>query len=186
MTDAEILLEEFLALRTPEGLRAQLVEGEIVVTPPPEGDHEHCMSRLVRQLVKRSRVEVQVSGHKGLVLGAAPGAPKDHVIPDGTVVPLTGRAFRGAPPWMPCDGVSLVLEVTSRRHRPELDREAKRRCYARGTIPLYLLVDREERMVTLFGRPEDGEYLRRDLAPFCKPLLLPEPFGFDLDTADLH
>ncbi|WP_344589499.1 hypothetical protein [Actinomadura vinacea] len=34
-TQEEILLEGFLDLRTPEGFRAELIDGEIVVTPPP-------------------------------------------------------------------------------------------------------------------------------------------------------
>ncbi|CAM5512961.1 hypothetical protein SGLAM104S_06366 [Streptomyces glaucescens] len=57
---------------------------------------------------------------------------------------------------MPCDGVALVLEVTS--SKPGADRETKRRCYARGGIPLYLLVDREAGAVTLFSDPEGHDY----------------------------
>jgi hypothetical protein len=34
-TPAEFLLADFLSLDTPEGYRAELIHGEIVVTPPP-------------------------------------------------------------------------------------------------------------------------------------------------------
>ncbi|MCZ7415367.1 MULTISPECIES: hypothetical protein [unclassified Streptomyces] len=34
-TQEEFLLESFLALETPEGFKAELIEGNIVVTPPP-------------------------------------------------------------------------------------------------------------------------------------------------------
>ncbi|MFF8843873.1 Uma2 family endonuclease [Streptomyces sp. NPDC015127] len=182
LTQAEFLLEGFLALDTPEGFRAELIEGEIVVTPPPDGDHEDYIGLIVGQVYRRSRTDMQFSGNKGLTLKEAPGAPRDHVIPDGTFAPEVLRLYRGADSWMPCDGVAMVLEVTSRR--PNVDREVKRRCYARGGIPLYLLVDRDTSTVTLFSDPEDGEYIRRDLAAFGKPLLLPEPFGFELETAD--
>jgi Uma2 family endonuclease len=180
--DAAVLLEGFLALDTPEGFRAELIEGEIVVTPPPDGDHEDYISLIINQVIRRSQTDMAFSGNKGLTLKEAPGSPRDHVIPDGTFAPEQRRLFRGADPWMPCEGVAMVLEVTSRR--ASVDREVKRRCYARGGVPLYLLVDRDTSTVTLFSEPEDGDYRQQNLAPFGKPLPLAEPFGFDLETAE--
>ncbi|MFG2112319.1 Uma2 family endonuclease [Streptomyces sp. NPDC048718] len=182
LTQEDVLLEGFLALETPEGFRAELIEGEIVVTPPPDGDHEDCIGLIVEQMIERSRTRMQYAPNKGLTLKDVPGAPRDRVIPDGTFAPRERRLFRGADSWMPCDGVSMVLEVTSTRaHR---DRDTKRRCYARGGIPFYLLVDRDDSTVTLFAEPEDGDYRARQTVPFGKPLTLPDPFGFDLVTAD--
>jgi hypothetical protein len=83
---------------------------------------------------------------------------------------------------MPCEGVAMVVEVTSTR--PEADREAKRRCYARGGISLYLLVDRDDSSVTLFSDPEKDDYRQLCILPFGKPFPLPDPFVFDLDTTD--
>ncbi|MFG2559805.1 Uma2 family endonuclease [Streptomyces sp. NPDC048496] len=182
LTQAEVLLEGFLALDTPEGFRAELIEGEIVVTPPPDGDHEDYINLVLKQVIRRARTEMDFSGNKGLKLRSGGGCPKNHAIPDGTFAPTDLRLFRGAESWMPCEGVSMVVEVTSAK--PEADREAKRRCYARGGIPLYLLIDRETSSVTLFGDPEDADYRRHCAIPFGETLSLPEPFGFDLDTAD--
>ncbi|WP_253195359.1 Uma2 family endonuclease [Streptomyces sp. JHA26] len=178
----DLLLEWFLDLDAPEGFRAELIEGEIVVTPPPDGDHEHCISRIVTQVIRRSRVDMDFSGNKGLKLKNADGLLADHVIPDGTFAPERSRLYRGAEPWMPCDGVSLVLEVTS--GKPLADREVKRHAYARGGIPLYLLVDRQESSVTLFGDPGHDDYRQHCTVAFGKSLTLPAPFSFDLDTAD--
>ena len=182
LTQEEVLLEGFLALDTPEGFRAELIEGEIVVTPPPDGDHEDYISQIVRQVIRRSRTDMDFSGNKGLKLRSGGGCPKNHVIPDGTFAPRELRLFRGADSWMPCDGVAMVLEVTS--SKPEADREAKRRCYARSGTPLYLLVDREASSITLFSDPEKGDYRQHCTFPFGKPLALPEPFAFDLDTTE--
>jgi Uma2 family endonuclease len=182
----DVLLEGFLALDTPEGFRAELIEGEIVVAPPPDGDHEDYIGLIVSQVILNSATAMQFSGNKGLKLKSGGGCPSDHAIPDGTFAPTRLRLYRGADPWMPCDGVAMVLEVTS--SKPLADREAKRRCYARGGIPLYLLVDREDASVTLFSDPERvdhrDDYRDHRTRALGKTLPLPAPFAFDLDTAD--
>ncbi|MFM9551685.1 MULTISPECIES: Uma2 family endonuclease [Streptomyces] len=178
----EVLVEGFFALGTPDGFRAELIEGEIVVTALPEGDHEDCVGLILSQVLKRSRTDMQFSGRKGLTLGRADGSPQDHVIPDGAFAAQSLRLYRGAVAWMPSQGVSMVLEVTSTR--PEVDREVKRRCYARGGVPLYLLIDRDISEATLFSDPRGDDYRERRTVPFGKPLSLPEPFAFDLETSD--
>ncbi|GAA1364048.1 Uma2 family endonuclease [Streptomyces beijiangensis] len=182
LTQADVLLEGFLALDTPEGFRAELIEGEIVVTPPPDGDHEDYIELIVSQVYRRSRTDMQFSGNKGLKLPSGGVCPRNHLIPDGTFAPRERRLFRGAESWMPCEGVALAVEVTS--SKPERDREAKRRCYAQGSIPLYLLIDRDKTSLTLFSDPEKGDYRQSCTLPFGKPVALPEPFAFELETAD--
>ncbi|QNP75985.1 Uma2 family endonuclease [Streptomyces roseirectus] len=181
-THEDVLLEGFLALNVPEGFRAELIEGEIIVTPPPDGDHEDYISLLVSQVIRKSRVDMQFSGNKGLKLEKGDGRPEDHAIPDGTFAPTSLRLFRGADSWMPGDGVAMVLEVTpfKRRHDPELELRA----YARSGIPLYLLIDRDDASVTLFSEPGKEDYRQHTTVPFGKSVPLPHPFGFDLETAE--
>ena len=183
LSQEDVLLEGFLALDTPEGFRAELIQGEIVVTPPPDGDHEDYIGLIVNQVIRRSRTDMQFSGNKGLKLRSGGGCPKNHLVPDGTFAPMELRLYRGADSWMPCDGVAMVMDVTSTN--PQADREAKRRCYARAGIPLHLLVDRDTAQVTVFSEPKDDDYREHCARPFGKPIALPEPFAFDLDTADL-
>ena len=178
-----MLLEGFLTLDPPQGFRAELVEGEIVVAPPPDGDHEKYVSRIVRQVIKHSGTEMDFSENKGLRLVSGDSSPADHVIPDGTFAPLESDLFAGAGPWMPCDGVAMVLEVTAAN--PRRDREPKRRCYARGRVPLYLLLDRDASQITLYSLPEKDDYRGRCTRPLGKPLTLPAPFAFELETTDL-
>lgn len=38
--------------------------------------------------------------------------------------------------------------------------------------------------MTLFSDPEDADYRQHLTIPYSKPLPLPEPFAFDLETGD--
>ncbi|MFF4396018.1 Uma2 family endonuclease [Streptomyces sp. NPDC001480] len=182
-TPAEGLLHIFLSADTPEGFRAELIEGKIVVTPPRGGDHEDCISLIMKQVIRRSGTDMDFSANKGLRLKSGGGCPKDHVIPDGTFTPAALRLYRGADAWMPCDGVAMVLEVPSTK--PRAERETRCRCYARAGIPLYLLIDRDASSITLFSDPVNDDYREIRTRPLGKPVTLPEPFAFDLETADV-
>ncbi|MBW8485470.1 Uma2 family endonuclease [Actinomadura parmotrematis] len=179
-TQEDFLLEGFLALDTPEGFRAELIDGEIVVTPPPLGGHEDIIGLIVEQIFQKTKTRVNFAGTKGLIVPSGGACPKNRVIPDGTFALAELRLFRDAGTWMPAEGVLLVLEVTSRR--AGIDREAKRHCYARADIPFYLLADRDERALTLFSEPQGDDYRDSSRVPFGKALPLPDPFGFELET----
>lgn len=83
------------------------------------------------------------------------------------------------------DQTLLIVEITS-KSSAETDRVVKRRRYAEYGAPLYLLVDRMERSVTLFAEPGSLGYTEADGPhPFGTAVRLPEPFGIDLDTSGL-
>ncbi|MER5862589.1 Uma2 family endonuclease [Kitasatospora sp. NPDC002040] len=170
------LLQTFLNLDTPPGYKAELIEGEIVVTPPPDGDHEDAIARFSRAVARHAAADLYVSGGKGLI------TPGGRFIPDATVAPL--GHFRAQDSWAQPSGVLLVLEVTSTG--PQKDRDVKRRGYAAAGIPCYLLIDRSRAEAVLFTDPVDGDYAALIQVPFGKPLDLPAPFSFALDTAPLQ
>lgn len=176
----ESTLSYFLSLDTPEGYRAELIDGEIVVTPPPDGNHEHCTSRIIGQVFASGVTLMDVAGHKGIVVPGAVG--QSHLIPDLTFVPRELNLFRGAPSWMPPDGVVMVVEVTS--SSPDHDRFGKRHGYASAKIPLYLLVDRKKGQATLFSDPVRDDYTTQSQVPFGGSIKLPHPFSFTLETED--
>lgn len=107
------------------------------------------------------------------------------MIPDVVFVPV--GAFAGRPSWMSPADVLLVVEVTS--SKAERDRRAKRRAYASGQVPLYLLIDRGEQSVTLFGEPGGSgdliDFRASTRVPFGKSIELPSPFAFSLETDEL-
>lgn len=179
---ANFLLQAFLSLDTPEGYRAQLIDGEIVVTPPPSGNHEHIIGLIVRQVFLKSAVEMHYAPQKGLIVPDRGIPAAGRVIPDATFTLARLDLLRDAPPWMEAAGVALVLEVTS--SQPDRDRDAKRRSYAGAAIPLYLLADQKAHQITLFSDPADGDYSSALTEPIGGSLKLPPPFSFVLETRE--
>ncbi|GAA1975532.1 Uma2 family endonuclease [Kitasatospora viridis] len=169
------LLDAFLALKTPPGFKAELIEGKIIVTPPPDGEHETVIGRVAKQVFRKCTEDLDFAPTKGLVV------PDGRYIPDGTFA--RRGAFSAAESWWRPEGALLVLEVTS--SRPGKDREEKRTGYAAAGIPLYLLVDREADQVVLHSDPKDGQYRGTVTVKLGDPLDLPAPFSFALDTGDL-
>ena len=163
------------SLDTPQGFKTELVNGEIIVTPPAQGDHEVAIGTVNRQIAKKSHSdEFIATGNRGLAMRG------ENFIPDLTIGPES--VFAGSDLWGSPDGTELVVEVTSPTslHR---DRVVKRLAYASAMIPLYLLVDRQDKTVTLFSEPDGADYRVSRRASFGENLPLPEPFGFELDTS---
>ncbi|WSA73954.1 Uma2 family endonuclease [Streptomyces sp. NBC_01800] len=165
------------AVQNIRGGRAQIVEG-FIEPVLPAWDHE-VTSEVIRDQIKpRVRELGCVTGSGDLDL---PGSSNWYV-PDIAVVPAADGNCAGA--LLP-DQTLLVVEVTSESDA-ETDRVVKRKRYAGYGAPLYLLVERVERNVTLFAEPGRPGYTRVD-GPhsFGTVLHLPGPFDLDLDTGEL-
>jgi Uma2 family endonuclease len=135
--------EEWRALQVPEGWKAELIGGEIIVTPAPATGHAILATRLAAALdggdvpdgfiVVTSAVEWEIAAGP-LVLAGAPQ-------PDVVVMELADVARLTAPPLLAAE----VLSPSDRAllARSDLTRiEAKRRDYAEGGLADYLEVDR--------------------------------------------
>ena len=93
-------------------------------------------------------------------------------------------ALRGDGYWIQSEELLLVVEITSKSNADH-DRKWKRRGYAEGQVPLYLLVDRWSRpaALTLFSEPVDGEFQQSIVVPFGEALALPAPFDVEIDSS---
>ena len=132
-------VEDYLAL--PDDVRAELMDGELYVTPSPELDHQRVVLGLSRRLAEFV---------ENRELGEVFVAPLDVHLPSGDVVQpdvfFVAAARLGiCRPWV--HGVpDVVIEVVS-PDRPERDRSLKRRLYAQNRVPEYWIVDPQERSV---------------------------------------
>ncbi|MFJ3667807.1 Uma2 family endonuclease [Streptomyces sp. NPDC090106] len=180
--DARDIEEAFtqVSAAVPKGWRAELIEGEIHVTPPANGEHEEYVSEVSRQVTLRQlRPELRNYGGIGLNVPGASGT--GHVVPDLVVAPK--GTFDNKEEWHDPAAVLMVVEVTSDSTAGR-DRVQKIRGYARAAIPVYLLIDREAGQVTVCAAPEGDDYATKASYKLGRQVPLPEPLGFTLDTAE--
>ncbi|MDO0934775.1 Uma2 family endonuclease [Streptomyces sp. DG2A-72] len=171
---------ERISAAAPLGWRVELVEGEICVTPPANGEHEEFVSELNRQIIRKDPDDFLFT-YTGIGLNV-PGASKTgHVEPDLVIAPK--GSFDDQEEWHDPSSVLLVAEVTS-KSTADRDRHKKIRGYARAGIPVYLLIDRQTAEVTVYSEPTGDEYTQDPKYKLGLAVPLPEPLGFELDTAE--
>jgi Uma2 family endonuclease len=104
--------------------------------------------------------------------------------PDLVVLPDSVLDADISSAWIESDNLLLAVEITSKK-TAKIDRKEKREGYARGGVPLYLLVDRWSRPaeVTLFSEPSGDDYQQAVRVPFGESITLPEPFNVEIDTS---
>lgn len=165
------------AVQRIRGDRVQIIEG-IIEPVTPTWDHERAAKLVRRQIEGRVDELGCLEGSGNLDL---PGSSNWYV-PDIAVVPEVLAKGGGA--LLP-DQTLLIVEVTS-EWNAETDRVVKRRRYAEYGAPLYLLIDRIDRSVTLFSEPGQLGYSNVDGPhPFGTVLRLPAPFDLDIETGGL-
>jgi Uma2 family endonuclease len=116
-----------------DGHRYEVVDGLLVVSPPPTGWHQLVVGELQMQLARQCPPQWRVLHELGLQLGADGRVPDLAVL--DAAVPLRTRYF--AP-----EHFGLVVEVVSRSSR-KTDRFAKPGEYAEAGIPLFWRVETE-------------------------------------------
>ncbi|MFI0739312.1 Uma2 family endonuclease [Streptomyces sp. NPDC021100] len=175
-------VEEFeeLARSAPETVRLEFINGRIEVKPVPDGDHREIVMWL-QDVCRDRRADVRLYGEASLKVE---NCRKGRAIADAALTPR--KYFAGHGDWSDPKGVLMVVEVTSDdADTNRRDRMEKPAGYASAGIPVYLLVDRERRMVTVYSDPEDGTYLSSVSRPYGTPVALPDPVGFTLETEEL-
>lgn len=160
-------LEDYLAL--PDDVRAELIDGELYVTPAPGTPHQRVLLDLARRLAD----EVERLG-----AGEVFVAPYDIHLPTGDVVQpdvlvvtpaqrdiVREDGIHGAP--------ALAVEVLSPGH-PERDRIVKHARYAQAGVAEFWIVDPAARSVEVFRVRQAGASARY------------EPAGWFTGAAQVH
>ena len=158
---------EVLALPD-DGMRHELIDGELIVTPTPRVRHQEGVTAISRLL--DPFVTAHAVGRCFCLPGDLEVLPGQVNQPDLFVVPPGPRFSR----WEDAPTPILVIEVAS-PSTARYDRGTKRRFYQRAGVPEYWIVDLDARLVERW-RPDDlrPEVLDHDLtwqpAPEAPPL----------------
>ncbi|MEV5508889.1 Uma2 family endonuclease [Streptomyces orinoci] len=178
----QMTVEEFeqLARSAPETVRLEFINGKIGVKQVPDGYHGDII-RWLQKLCMQHRPDLWLYGEQGLKVESY---RKGRAIADGALAPDKHTSGQGE--WLDPDGILMVVEVTSNdSDTDQRDRRDKPHGYAQAGIPVYLLIDREYRSVTVHAGLADGVYRDITTRPYGTPVELPAPVGFKLDTEEL-
>ncbi|MEU9133903.1 Uma2 family endonuclease [Kitasatospora sp. NPDC048540] len=172
------LLAYARSLNPPSGWKVEVSGDEIIMTAGPSVVHQRNLLLVREQFDAHRPAGLMPSENTDL---ASPNVGKLRN-PDLTYIPVTVVERGGND--VPAELAVIAVEIVSPSN-PENDLVGKVRDYPLMDIPLYLPVDPREGAVTLFSDPAAGVYHRRWSGAFGDPVPIPEPFAFELSTADL-
>ncbi|GES29471.1 Uma2 family endonuclease [Streptomyces angustmyceticus] len=168
--------EYFAAFEPPEGLRAELLRREILLTGGTDIVHNRIVSDVVGQ-IPHDRWHRFATLHVSF--------PGDVSKPQPDLVVMERERPDGCGWLVPASDVTLLLEVVSLRSA-DRDYGLKRSVYAAGAVPAYLIIDPYDARCVLLTEPcgagEDADYEVRRTVPFGVSLRV-DALGITLDTS---
>ncbi|MFE7272853.1 Uma2 family endonuclease [Streptomyces sp. NPDC057623] len=166
--------EEF---EPPEGVRVELLRGEIVMMAAPDLVHNRIVADVQDQIPRRPWERLQTTDLD--IIDEASEPIPDLVVLERGVAPDSGNL-------VPSQMVTLVVEVVS---KTSVDRDygIKRSIYAAGKIPAYLIIDPIMAHCVLLTDPigdgDQADYRGQWITKFGDPVQL-ELLGMELDTSE--
>ncbi|MCF3129598.1 Uma2 family endonuclease [Streptomyces olivochromogenes] len=167
-------LEEF---EPPEGVRVELLRGEIVMSRSPDLVHNRIVMFLANQIRREPWSRLQTQCVDMLDAVSAP-------VPDLVVFERGTAPDRG---WLiPARVTTVLVEVVSPTS-VERDYGVKRSIYAAAQVPAYLIIDPFMAQCVLLTEPtgsrDDADYRCRRITRFGDRTPL-EPLGIEVETSE--
>jgi Uma2 family endonuclease len=166
---------EDLALVVDDGHKYEIIDGALLVNPPPTNFHQAIGRRLFTLLLQQAPPEWEAVYELAFLTDGGVLEPDAGLIRAGIPTP------RGVVGYHAAD-VGLVVEVVSPSSRT-MDRVLKPAQYAAAGVPWYWRVENDAEVEVLAFELVAGEYVER-----CRLLgagVLPGPFPVEVDTAVL-
>ncbi|MFF3444099.1 Uma2 family endonuclease [Streptosporangium sp. NPDC002721] len=162
------------------GFRAEVIDGNLIVSPVGTPEHSWSatlLSYALQPIVMERKWRAHVGGVNVCIDG-----PRDSLIPDFVLAPAD--CPRRGTLELRSSGLIMVTEIVS-PGSARIDRDDKPRIYAAGGVPIMLIVGpiATPPAVTVLSDPGEGGYRAVTRVQLGKPLRIPSPVDFDLDTS---
>ncbi|WP_432010758.1 Uma2 family endonuclease [Streptomyces cucumeris] len=181
MTDdrADHMARAFEDLEVPEGLKAELIRGEIVIAAGSEWVHNMIVQSVVDQIPRAAWQRLQ---RQDIAI------PDEVSEPQPDLVVHERGAFEGPGRLVPAPAVTMVVEVVSKTSARR-DYQDKRSVYAAGQVPAYLIIDPIAAKCVLLTEPkgvgEEADYWTERASEFGEPVTI-EALDITLETSDFR
>ncbi|BDH08209.1 Uma2 family endonuclease [Streptomyces seoulensis] len=137
------------------GYRVEIIGGQLLVSPPPDGPHGVAMTDVMLPFASAGLHGTESKIVAGIGLWLPTGAD-DYAIPDVSLVDSDYRDhYVGNNCYAPVC-FRLVVEVTSSNYRTDL--RTKVAAYAEAKVPVYVIVDRKHERLHVLSRPVGDTY----------------------------
>lgn len=164
------------SLDVPEGFRAELINGEIILSPSGKPLHWDIQLNLIGQF---RPLGWYVAADQTLLHPEYEDEPR----PD--LIAVSGSVEIDLEDAYYAEQVSLAVEVLSKWNRGT-DLVDKVEVYARFGIPLYLIIDPFKGACILYRSPQGRGYAEKGITEFGEPIDLPEPMELRLATTEFR
>jgi Uma2 family endonuclease len=161
-----------------DGMRHELLDGTLLVTPPPSVKHQLVAYRLRQLLADAAPRDVEVLEAVGVAV------PSGLLVPD--VVVARAAAVHAGPRHLEAGDVMAVVEIVSPSSRMA-DRRWKPEAYAEAGIDVLWRVELEAEdgpEVTAYARSE-GEWVEVSSVTAAETTIVEVPFPVRLAPSDL-
>ncbi|MEU6857958.1 Uma2 family endonuclease [Glycomyces sp. NPDC046736] len=157
------------------GHNVEVFGGNIVVSPWSRWTYFEPMKSVLRQL--------ETHTPDGFIASDSPFKfifPSAHGALGPDIYVVDPKIAVNDTPFAPSESLALVGELTSTSTRGN-DLTIKLDIYGRS-VPVYLLFDMKQQRLTVYSDPSERGYQTHTAVAFGKPVQIPAPFDFSLDT----
>jgi len=175
--DERRMTEFFENLEVPEGVKIELLRGEIVMMAGPDLVHNRIVRSVALQLPS-DRWEWLMTQDIDILSEQSEPVP-DLVVLKSDAGPESGRL-------LPSEVVTMLVEVVS-KNSVDRDYGIKRSIYAAGKVPAYLIIDPIVAHCVLLTEPagagDEADYTVQRITKFGEPVPL-DLLGLELETGE--